>query len=606
MRTHGKKLFFIISLFICTISIIQIKNTVSAAEKKSQRLVCLKPVSCNAPGSVCKEKSVHRVRLTTEKDNPLIPSTETYIIECISTAKGQICTTGNADTHPQLGWETSLKQLADSVDYEFQGLFSEGGVSISQLKNPMVSDNQGMIAPVEWKSRTGPETFHTFYALNFYDPTVLAGQDSTSQKQGTFDLFRDTSGCTSIRWDPYGIVFDGKTLEPIPETSVTLSQKTDSGFVTADIPGVESEIITKADGGFNFVVPDGVYKLDASHPLYLPLPVSPASLNPDYVKMYSDIYPPATGSDEIIQSGGIPQHRDIALNPKPNTVGRYPISVLDYYQNLNKFTNTLLIKGRVSHPFAKGRVYTIQGANTEKSRYLELQIDADKTGLFTVQINLSSLIPGERIGGLEFEKADFVKPLSQNFIKQLFGAILHSIIPPVSAQENTSSTSAVLQLEPVVNYLEGFAYDSKGKVIPNAEVGVYYPYSVQPLYETIAQENGFFVITSEFLPSMPFILKYKSEDGAVTEAPLSTFLTQNSTYLEVSAINLYQYKDAIGNSVAPTGSSVQNGGAENNLIVPKERNQQIAFIIVVIIILLFGVAGVVLGYYYFSRKHTAR
>ncbi len=581
-------------------------HPVSAAEKMSQRLVCLNPVRCDTQGSSCSEKSPHRVSLTSDKKNSAIPNEKTYIIECVSTPQGLLCTTGNADTLAELGWDTNLADLKKTVGYEFQGLFQTDGREVLQLQNPLVSDGQGKIPPLEWKSATSDSTFHTFYALNFYQPKNLNPQDSTSQKQSTFDLIQDTGDCTSLRWDPYGTVFDSQTLEPIPGAKVTLYEKKDTGFVIANIPGVSSTLTTKEDGGFNFVVPDGTYKLDAFHSGYLPLPTDLTTININYSKIYSDLYPPTNANAEITQKGGVTQHRDIPLNPQPNTKGQYPIKIMNYYQNLSKFSSTLIIRGKVSHPFTKIKIYTTTGAGTEKSRYLPSEVQADKTGSFTVQIGLSILQPGERIGGLEFEKVNFTNPLSMNHLQKFFANVFSAFIPEVSAQDKPVQTTVDLPLEPIVNSLDGFAYDSAGKVMPNATVGVYLNSAKQPYYETVADSKGYFKISSEFLPSMPFSLEYKTAAGVVVKTTVTKFLTQNSQYIKASTINPYLYKDSKGKAPSITPTAAPGKTVNNPLIVPKKQNQQLAFMVTIVIILILGLIGTIVGVYVINKKDRTK
>lgn len=587
-----RQAFLFSILCVCSAAFLSQSRPVHAAEKKSQRLVCLQAVKTDS----------HRVRLTTQQKNPTVPNEKTYILECVSTPKGQICTTGNADTHPELGWDSNLQELKNIADYSFQGIYKTDGTPIEQLETPIVSNAQGAIEAVEWQSVTSQATFHTFYALNFYEPKIVQDENTSSQKQGTFELIQDTSDCASLRWDPYGIVFDSQTLEPIPGARVSLTEKKENGFVPINIPGVASVITTKEDGVFNFVVPDGVYKLSASHSSYLPQPADLATMNANYSKIYSDIYPVENTTNEIVQMAGVAQHRDIPLSPQQNTKGVYPLTVMDYYQSLEKFKNTVVIKGRVSHPFARVKVYTFQGNSTEKARYLQVQIQADKSGVFKVEVNLSILNPAERIGGLEFEKVNFTNPLSQNPAEKIFSQLFHLIFKQVEAQQQTT---VALSLEPIANSLDGYAYDATGKIIPNAVVGVYLTFAKQPYYESVADENGYYKITSEFLPSMPFVLQYKDSKGVVTQTTVSTFLTQNSKYIESGAVKPFLYKDLKGNTATtPTVTPVKV--VKNDIIVPQQSDQTVAFIVVVIIILLFGIIGTVVGVHLINKKNRTR
>ncbi len=565
-----------------------------AVEKNAQHLVCLQAVRCDNANAACVGgNSPHRVRLTSEAQYPALPAKATYIVECLSTKQGQICTTGNADSLATIGWNSSLPDLKSLAGYNFEGLYKAGTSPVNQAEQPLVSDSKGTIEPLEWQSSTTDSTYRTFYALNFYEPKVLQGNGQSSQQQGTFDLIADNSDCTSLQWDPYGVVFDSKTLEPIPGTRINLFQKNSTGFVLANIPGVTSSILTRGDGVFNFVVPDGVYKIEVAHPNYLPFPADFNTINPAYAKIYADLYPDQGINMDIVQMKGIQQHRDIPLTPKQGTIGTYPIQVMDYYQILQKFNSILVIKGRVSHPLTKIKVYT----NASPKKYLPVETRAAKDGTFKIEINMTSLPAGEYVAGLDFEKTNLLELVSQNKITHILSFFYRYFFKEVSAEEQTTT----LVLDPIPNTLEGFAYDKNGKVLPNAVVGIYLPFSEHPFYEITADSQGYYKITSDYLPPVAYTIQYTGV-GQTVNLSTAEFLLQNEKYLQSKDINPFIRTNSKGAVVVQTPST-SSEDQSTSLKAPEPRYKSPAYYLVIIAILLFGIFGTVLGVYLINKKN---
>ncbi len=541
----------------------------------------------------------HRVRLTAKSDAKPLPNNPTYILECLATSNGQVCTTGIATGDVKIYGKDNTAELNKTDDYQFQGMFETDGITIAA--NPVKSLGNGNINPVEWQSYSKGNA-RKFFALNFFDPTQggdLAGLGA--QQQGTFS-FEDQSNlkdCVSISWDPYGRIFDSQTLEPIPNGSVDLLKKRENGLFTRltanEVIGgaIENPFITKENGYFSFVVPDGIYKLSVNNQDYL-FPGKEANLNQNFIKAYDDIYPYQTGL-EINQRGAI-QHRDIPLDPKEQGI-RYPIKLIEYFYNLDKTTNTLLLEGLASHPSTIIRFYSLKatGVTQTLTRYRLLKtIQADTYGKFKTEIDQSSFESTEVFGDIELEKFDLTKTTASR---------QHSIFTVEAAQPITS----VVRLNPILNSIKGYAYDGKKNILPNATVGVYLSYANKPYYETKTDEKGYYEIPTERIPNSEYYIKYTPIIGAIQKTTTSKFIAQNNSYLAVNNINLNTNKGK--KTISPLknklltpllpSSSKQTAAAKRS-----SQNSFTFLIIVVMLLLLIGTAGGLLCVYLIKRNKS--
>ncbi len=590
-----------LALFLTFTSLVFIINNPAktyADTLKGQRLVCLQATLCDKPGAGCfTGKDGHTVSLKSIASSPSKSNWNTYIVECVSTSGGQVCTTGNADQVTDINWKTSLTDLEGRTGYKFHGLFDIGKNTIDQAVKPVETDVDGMIPAVEWKSSTSQATDHSFYALNILDNTsyVTDGYNE-SQKQATFELmFEDDSDCTSLRWDPYGIVFDSKSLEPIPGASVTLYEKVGGAYSgPAHIAGVNNPVTTLADGVFNFVVPDGTYKLDASASNYASLPTSVADINRSYLNIYSNVYLGDSTNLDIVQKDGVPQLRNIPLVPKAGHIGSYPVKVMNYTQTVDKNNGVYSIKGTVSHPFSDIKVYTNLVNTTTFARYIPLDFKADKNGAFSISIKISLLEKGEVIGGIEATKKNFSQPQINYLPKSIFVSLMNIFIKPVSAQ---SSDSTRMAIPPILNNIDGYAYDDSGIVLPNTKIGVYVQFSDQLVYETTTDSTGHFTVDSTKLPPIPYILRYTAKSGKSIEVTTDKYLKDNSAYIQRTNQNPND------THVFPTGTTaIPSVTVPVQSPAPQEQASNTGNGLVIAVVILIVIVIIAAGAVYFLRK----
>lgn len=574
---------FLLLFFITPFSLVQ-------AQQKSERWVCL----------MAETSGGHTASLSVDPEAKLLANSETYVFECIANSE---CTSGNADLDQQVFGRNNLQTLSSQLGYIFE--------KSSLSSNPLMSDGGGNIPTSTWTSHTPQSHARRWLALNYFEPIPDMGTgEEKTQQIGTFSFESavNQSDCVSLSWDPYGRVFDSKTLEPVNKTSVTLLKKRANGVFTMMTPSdlLGGNIInpqtTKEDGGFSFVVPDGTYKLIASHSNYV-FPEKIVNLQSNYSKIYSDIYPDQTG-EEIVQKGMI-QHRDIPL--KQVLVGlETNAKLMEYFYDLDKSTSTVIIKGRVSHPFAEIKAYSLKPdpVSQENVRYrllTENPLRSDKLGNFVLRVDQSQFEPTESFGEITVEKIDLTQPNLVEKIKQwLFG-----FIGKVNAQTMIASS---IRLEPILNYLEGYAYDAGGEVLPNATVSIYLNFSNKPAYQAKADDKGYYKISSEFLPSMPYRIAYTTTAGQVVKTSTSKFIAQNSDSIVASDIKINQFKNEKGETITAvperrtTPGDFQKNGESTS---PKQPKSLLSITLPLILtITIFIIAAIVILVIYIKKKKT--
>lgn len=623
--------FFTTSFFLLVF--LFVTGPISAQQSQfSQRWVCLKTDWCINQASNCSGKGVlvHRARLTAKPDAKLLPNSDTYIVECLATATGQVCTTGNTNNDMLIYGKDNTASLKTSENYQFQGMFIADGVT--PANNPIKSKVNGDIQPLERQSYSkGNE--RKFLALNFFDPNGeggLTGKGGQQQGSFSFETQSNLKDCVSIFWDPFGRVFDSQTLEPIPNASVTLLTKRSDGsfsqLLSDELLGgaIENPYITKENGYYSFVIPDGTYKLSISQANYS-FPNVETKLNSGYVKAYTELYPQQTGL-EIVQKGSI-EHRDIPLDPKSSGFN-YPVKLIEYFYNLDKSTNKATLEGLVSHPLTIIRLYTLKYSGTLqtpiRNRLLKT-ITADRYGKFKAEIDQTTFEPTEVFGDLELQKVDLTNnTTSKNLIIKQFLSLLFSPMQKVNA---SSSSINIVRFNPILNSLSGYAYDLHRNILPHATVGVYLTYANKPYGETKTDGNGYYEIPSERLPDSPYNIQYSTIIGGLQTINTSKFIAQNKTYLENNKINLNINnanfgKGASGNNLfgsGPTPSSTKsaekgfttksegiNVGSSpqaNKFSLTKSFSQSnLLLIIVAILLFLFAGVGGLLGLYLIKKN----
>ncbi|PJE58153.1 MAG: hypothetical protein COU81_02255, partial [Candidatus Portnoybacteria bacterium CG10_big_fil_rev_8_21_14_0_10_36_7] len=527
----------------------------------------------------CTGDSHHLSRLALDPSGKPPSNSEVYITECVNvTADKTYCTTGDANLDKNLPpIDGHLGKLISEAGYDvskgevkfFSGANSADGTEIGSERGKLATDTLGnlilpgenrIIGSIEWKSWNPtilPRNFKiwTPVVATTDEENPASGIAGQQQADLTFSGTAQTKECDDyVSYDPEGRVFDAITLDPIPNVAVTLLQRDQTGNYTKEAvnqynteytiinPQVtKSTNLDRLAGVFNFYVVDGFYKLVPSHGDYNFVDSSKRSQLPANVnKIYSNIY--FSDSPPIEQKGKL-EHRDIPLFPKDGLGKRYQPDTFKEIWYVTEAVNptTIEYRGQVPYPFAKAIVQICNPQGCREGRVITstAQGGPNNEGFFNIRLNQSVLQEGEYYD-VKFEKVDLVNStLSRtNFIWHKFMAIIRSIsfAEKVEAQGSTLSR----KIEPIISYLEGYAYDKNGKIIPNAKINIYVPFATGPIIQTTANANGYFRLTSEFIPATNYSLSYQKEGSAdKTNISTSQFLAQNKEFIATEKINPY-------------------------------------------------------------------
>ena len=172
---------------------------------------------------------------------------------------------------------------------------------------------------------------------------------------------------------------------------------------------------------------------------------------------------------------------------------------------------------------------------------------------------------------------------------------------------DTNPTPAILKLDPILTYIEGSA-SYKDQVLPGAKVELLLNSSTKPYYETVADNQGYFKIPSDYIPFMPYKLRY-SLSGVVASVTTSKFIRDNSTNLSSNKTNLFypQYSNPKINE-----SIKKSIAAYNNRLPPKQpgpktnqpTSKNLSFLGIVLSIVILLVAVGVLGVYLIKKNQN--
>lgn len=476
--------------------------------------VCIQTEVCTGDDANCSatdsKTGNHRVKLKNIREahriltvgNPAVPI---WLVECIQDGSPDnptyTCTTGDSqlDTNKVFGVDNAAK-LRQKYNYSAELFNADGKTKAS----PEVTLNTRQ-DEFEWVTKLDPkgkQVSSVFMALYMPDATQpVDSQAQFSQKQATLDF----SDACRLVIDPYGTVFDNHTLEPVSDVTVELSKKrTDKSFT----PVRQAEVIgsfinpqtTQVDGRFSFFVPAGSYalKVDKQGYTYPALP-----LNPKADDLYGSIY-----SGDEIKVVDTMIEANIPVEPQDKMAAEAyarsnSVLVLSQFQSIDKVKNNYTIQGSVSHPKTKIVVYAKTPHKYKPGTLLRTRelarTTSDTQGYFTVTIDMDALRPGDLIGELVLEKATPYK-----------------------------TEPTVVELDPVLNYLEGYAVTAGGVILPGSKVGIYMPSSSIPVFETAADDSGRFVVHSEHLPSVPYEIRFTDVSGNPHIVATKAFIAENS------------------------------------------------------------------------------
>ena len=571
-----KKLAFFIVFSFLFLNFSQTAHAVLPTKKD----FCLDAFSCNTNPCSGEGNKGHRVRLSTRTDAKLLPNKQAYIIACVAGdgASLPICTTGYPalDSKPELYGQDNIAAMnALGWGYQFEGLFGADGKTspngVGKDPNPVTVKSNGEIDILEWQDSTTNGKSRLWQALFLVDPSEGIGATGAGVKQNDLDFDSAGRACVKIAWDPWGRVFDSQTLEPVSGAIVSLLYKDPLDGVVKDLSGYSSR--TKNNGKYELAVPDGEYKL-VINPPSIQIATDPAMIHASYTKAYYDLY---TGIP-IIQAGAI-QHRDVAVKTPPPGID----TPLEYDYFIESGAIGMTISGTVTHPLSIVSINTVKSSDIKYDqsgnevtsppppyhRKGVATTTADKDGNFSLLINQVNLERTkdyqEVVYDVDITKANLTGgPVTKNESNNFIGVVskfIFSLFRPVYG----ATIKANFRIPSIPTYLSGYAYDSVGKPIPNATVGLYLTFSKAPSHIVQADANGFFRVTSNNIPNMPFVIKYTTPTGQVVTTSTSQFIAQNHQTNVENKTSPFEYRDQNNTIITPpiVKPTVVSGGSNS-------------------------------------------
>lgn len=570
-------------------------------------------------------------------ENPL-PNADTYIVECIQIPRTrgwgfnelseaaqkefksaahvptEMCTTGDSKTDLYIWGNDRLSLLRTYfpiIGYQFIGYYKLDFVTRLEPESSnhyLKTDDKGNFKVGRFAnvSFTLGDYDHKLLAYNRITDSQPPGLGGDQQGQIPFDTA--SKNCTKIAWDPYGRVFDAKTLEPIMGANVILKINKNNIFTQmtgADMPGsyLNNPYLTKEDASFSYIVPDGIYKLEVSAPGYT-FPSSGGAVHQNYSVAYSDLY----YGDDIVQKGAI-VHRDIPLEPNNQAVSeanQKPPKLMGMFQTTIQNGQTV-IEGRESHPLATVRSYCKKADNTKGTS--NTMVQADKYGNFVLNFNpaLCKIEKEEMYAALEIESRDLTQVKISNNM-QGFDTLISQIKNVFHAVSATSPRTSIYYLDPIPNRIDGYAYNDNGEVLPNATVGVYAIGDTNPLRTVQTDKSGHFSLNPNNLPKSPYALKYTS-GGKTTTITTSKFIAENLKTMQNKTPDLSASQQAFmslqGNvTISPVQQQTNVQYPQPKMKAPdilstqmQDKTKTIIFITIMILILpIFGTTALILMY----------
>ena len=611
----------------------------------------------------------HRIQMDLTKLT--IPAQEMIILQCGKVDEDldgdnqpdPVCTTGNSTLDKELfcGDPNATGESCDRVkilqekkgykintgDYGIYHLINNKYEQVTQYKIPVDALGKITIPKVEWQSGTTEgEKMESFYYAAYINPpvtptptvaisttpgvTISPGLGGHQQNIMTFPELEqqvlEEGECHSIAWDPYGTAFDAKTLEPVANVSVLLSMKNeagvfDAGYATAQNLFISNPFLAGESGFYSFLVENGAYKLSPIKEGYtFPNLAMQSELNKNALTIYSDLY--FSDSPPIVQNNKW-EHRDIPMMPT-NGVGMY--YDLKSYSESEVRTPDSKIKysGRVSHPYAEVVIETCKEVDgtevcTSPKVYNHYNGGANKQGIFSITLDQKSLKQGEYYSRV-IRKVDLtsIQLADASLLENFYTTIRKFILPKIIYAEEKQLKKAYIH--PILSYVEGYAYDSNGNIMPNAKVNITSSISDQPVLQIMTNDKGYYKVTSEYLPKRSYSIEYSNNSSLNVPTTITTsqFLAQNSEFITAERINPYLITTKTSDPRRNTTPSfvpatkvsaitVPTKPAPNISVTaptaqPKQTNSN-TFLIGAILLLLVATAGTLIGVYLYKKKN---
>lgn len=430
------------------------------------------------------------------------------------------------------------------------------------------------------------------------EPTSVMGDERSQQLgQGDFDAVTPTpttiitegadKSCALIYWDPYGIVFDSDSLEPLNSAMAIVTLLDESGKQVKST--VSTQVAIDILGKYNiYVEKDGKYKLDVSSTTHNFVSNKPIAA---YINLYESIFLP--GDPAFEEKSTEPKRVDLPVKSKgiPYTrkVGEYFKSQTEVLFGRKVYES---IEIRVTHPLSKIRVLTDGREITSQMNGLKFNNITDKNGVWTGMIR-RDLISNK---GLTIEVTK-----NNNYF---------------TYQSSGSNEKLIIHFDPILTYVEGYAYNGKNQIIPGAKVEVKLKMNDKTLYQTTADSNGFFNISPKNLSLFEYYFQFTDPVTKSTVAQTTAgFVKNNQEYLKSEKIDLInvtknnksiisQKNNNLSKSDLFDNQPVNSLKKGINTVATKNNTSPINVSIIIMLMILLLLVSVTVGLILYIKKQN--
>lgn len=157
---------------------------------------------------------------------------------------------------------------------------------------------------------------------------------------------------------------------------------------------------------------------------------------------------------------------------------------------------------------------------------------------------------------------------------------------------------------PLLEYIEGYAYNNNQKIIPNAKVSIILKADKSIYYQTTTDSSGFFTIYSKDLPFMDYYLKFEDPlTSAKITQTTTQFIRNNNSYLKSEDLDLMKSTKNNQPIVNPaTGQLNEIRKGKNNVIPTVSTKKAVNYWSYIIIFFIFLLILTSIATIFYIRK----
>ena len=360
---------------------------------------------------------------------------------------------------------------------------------------------------------------------------------------------------------------------------------------------------------------DGKYKLNVipktNHLFTASMP------DAKYKDLYDFIY--KLGDPAFVEKAQSPKRIDVALKPVGTPYSRSPDYIsreyLDVWYEGDSYTKIAL---RTVHSKTIVKVMVDGVELTEDGAGRPLPKTSDKEGYWLALIKKEVL--AQEGFNIELIKNPQYYPFAKNnsYFSQLINKIFSLFIKRVSAQQSIKiddpvSNTKIIKFEPILDYIEGFAYDSENRKMPKAKIDVRLQMNKQIYFSTVADDTGFFTIYPRNLPPYEFYLEFTDPETQKTVIQkTSEFVKQNKEHIKSENLNLIQAAKNSQPIIDPATdlfnekSSIKNPASNKTVSSPaKTATSLFNPALMIILVIIFLLSGITIGLVLYIRSRNS-